>query len=68
MIKSITMSYYDACNDFFAPLDEICEAIDNKEGCAGLTHAELLRAVDDNHELAVLVKLYDKINFTFEGE
>ena len=36
------MDYLEECTKFFAPLDEIEEAIINGEGIAGISHQELL--------------------------
>jgi hypothetical protein len=40
--------YLKDCTDFFAPLDEIAEAIRNKEGLQGVTYIELIRLVNSN--------------------
>lgn len=45
---------------FFAPLDEICEALDNGEGVNGLSSKELKQLVDINKELKELVNLYQQ--------
>ena len=46
------MTYLESCNKYFAPLDEIQEALDNNEGCAGITNQELRFVVKFNKELA----------------
>lgn len=45
------MTYLESCNKYFAPLDEIQEALDNEEGLKGIDYEELLRIVSFNKEL-----------------
>lgn len=37
---------------YFAPLDEILEALENNEGIAGLSHEELLQVIMSNNSLS----------------
>ncbi len=45
------MTYLEECNKYFAPLDEIQEAIDNGEGIAGMSAQELRQIVSLNPQL-----------------
>jgi hypothetical protein len=45
------LTYEQQCNKYFAPLDEICEALINREGCAGLSLLELETLIYNNKEL-----------------
>ena len=45
------MSYLEECNKYFAPLDEIQDALENNEGLCGLTYVELHYAVAANPQL-----------------
>ena len=54
--------YQKDCTRFFAPLDEIVEAIENFEGIAGLSYTELLSMINQSTELkaAVNAQLADR--------
>lgn len=45
------MNYLETCTKYFAPIDEIIEALDNNEGVAGISAAELVRVVSFNKGL-----------------
>lgn len=45
------MNYVHQCNKYFAPLDEIAEAVINNEGLNGLSNDELLNLISSNTEL-----------------
>ncbi len=45
------MTYLESCTKYFAPLDEIQEALDNNEGLCGLSSVELKSLVNSNKEL-----------------
>jgi len=45
------MTYLESCTKYFAPLDEIDEALRNNEGLAGLTNSELVILVNGNKSL-----------------
>ena len=53
----IIMDYLEECTKFFAPLDEIEEAIINGEGIAGISHQELLAIVNTDTELKTALNL-----------
>lgn len=45
------MTYLESCTKYFAPIDEIIEAMDNEEGVAGLSFFELKALVESNINL-----------------
>lgn len=45
---------------FFAPVDEIIEALNNEEGINGLSYVELLGMVAANEELSYYVENFDE--------
>lgn len=45
------LAYHEECTKYFAPLDEICEAMENDEGIYGLTNDELYTILENNKEL-----------------
>ncbi|MBT6472505.1 MAG: hypothetical protein HOK52_14740 [Candidatus Marinimicrobia bacterium] len=45
------MNYQEQCTKYFAPLDEIAEAMLNCEGIAGLSFNELYSIIGINKEL-----------------
>lgn len=53
------LTYLESCNKWFAPLDEICEALANKERIFGYDYSELLLAVASDRELAFYVENFD---------
>ena len=44
-------TYLEECNKYFAPLDEIIEAVMNDEGICGITNEELIGIIKCNKEL-----------------
>jgi len=54
------LTYLESCNKWFAPLDEICEALNNKERIFGYDYSELLLAVASDEELAFYVENFDE--------
>ena len=50
--------YLADCNDFFAPLDEIAEALNNGEGLNGISSIELIFIVHNNAELLERIQKY----------
>ena len=54
------LTYLESCNKWFAPLDEICEALNNKERIFGYDYSELLLAVASDRELAFYVENFDE--------
>ena len=58
-MKNITAEQYlDDCKRFFAPCDEIAEAIINGEGLAGVDNKTLLVLIGSNLELDDRVSAY----------
>lgn len=53
------ITYHQSCHLFFAPLDEICEALNNNEGIKGYSPEQLQERVTANTELAYYVKNFD---------
>lgn len=53
--------YLEECTKYFAPLDEICEAIRNKEGLQGLTYDNVVMIVCSNQELFNAVTLEENL-------
>ena len=45
------MTYQEQCTKYFAPLDEIAEAMLNCEGICGFTFNELYSIIENNKEL-----------------
>ena len=52
------MNYKEQCTKYFAPLDEIQEALTNNEGICGIGSDELTAMVDINVELKHDLELY----------
>jgi hypothetical protein len=51
-LKALTAEQYEKdCNDFFAPLDEIAEAVRNGEGINGLNHIKVVNLINENPNL-----------------
>lgn len=50
--------YLADCNDFFAPLDEIAEALNDGEGLNGLSSIELIFIVDANPDMMERIQKY----------
>lgn len=55
-----TISYLESNNMFFAPVDEIIEALNNEEGINGLSYVELLQMIAANEKLAYYVENFDE--------
>ncbi|AWY08236.1 hypothetical protein HOT48_gp221 [Klebsiella phage ZCKP1] len=55
-----TISYLESNNMFFAPVDEIIEALNNEEGINGLSYDQLLQLVATNEKLAYYVENFDE--------
>ncbi len=53
------ITYHQSNHMFFAPLDEISEALNNNEGIKGYTPEQLKARVESNAELAYYVKNFD---------
>ncbi len=53
----IVMTYLEECTKFFAPLDEIQEALRNHEGILGMDFDETLRMCSMDAELVNLLNL-----------
>lgn len=45
------MTYLEQCTKYFAPLDEIQEALNNREGISGLSYNELVLLVNSKVDL-----------------
>ena len=54
-----TITYLESCNKFFAPLDEIIEALENFEGLSGIDYNELKMLVDTNKELKFYIENFE---------
>lgn len=54
-----TITYLESNNKFFAPVDEIIEALNNEEGVKGLSYIELLCMLSVNKELAYYVENFE---------
>tara|TARA_R110002012_G_scaffold49804_4_gene128838 strand:+ start:17809 stop:17979 length:171 start_codon:yes stop_codon:yes gene_type:complete len=50
--------YLELCNKYFAPLDEISEAIENQEGLMGMSYEELMFICNKNIELSKDLETY----------
>lgn len=61
------ISYFESCNIFFSPIDEIIEALNNNEGINGMSNIELIRLVNSNEELKFYVENFDEY-VVFDGE
>lgn len=60
-MKKVTISdaqYLADCNDFFAPLDEIAESLNDGEGLNGLSSIELIFLVDANPDMMERIQKY----------
>jgi len=49
------MTYEEECTKWFAPADEIAEALRNNEGLCGLSHEELKKIVISDSSLMMAV-------------
>lgn len=56
--KMTEQQYLKDCTEFFAPLDEIAEALINEEGVNGISYTELKFIVDNNHILMTRLSVY----------
>lgn len=54
------ISYFESCNMFFAPLDEIMEALENNEGLNGFSIAEIKGMVSTNYDLSFYIDNFDE--------
>jgi F420-0:gamma-glutamyl ligase-like protein len=61
MIKYTDETYTEMCNKYFAPLDEIAEALNNFEGVCGFIYTELQAVVFDNKTLQSDLLMYEGI-------
>ena len=50
--------YLEDCNDFFAPLDEIAEALNNGEGLNGIPSIDLIFIVYANPDMMERIQKY----------
>ena len=58
-MTEITEKQYEIdCNKYFAPLDEMAEAIRNKEGICGISFEELENIVNTNKSIKEDIKKY----------
>lgn len=55
------ITYLQSCNMFFAPLDEIIEALANNESLYGISNTELNIMVASNNQLAFYVNNFDSM-------
>ncbi len=55
------ITYLQSCNMFFAPLDEIIEALANNESLYGVSNAELNSMVASNSQLAFYINNFDSM-------
>ena len=53
------MTYEEECTKWFAPLDEIVEALNNNEGITGISHNELVLLISCDVSLKLAVENYD---------
>ena len=51
-----TITYTESCNMFFAPVDEIIEALGNNEGLQGLTSQDVANIVKSDAVLSFYVE------------
>lgn len=58
MLKITDAQYLADCIDFFAPLDEIAEALNNGEGLQGVSSIELIFIVEANPEIMARIQKY----------
>lgn len=61
------MTYLEQCNKYFAPLDEIGEALRNKEGVAGISNFELVNKVVQDKELVSDLIAYEDLAVSING-
>jgi len=54
------LTYLESCNKWFAPLDEICEALENKESCGLISYSLLQYMVASRPDLAFYVENFDE--------
>ena len=62
MIKGVKMkviTYLESCNMFFAPLDEIIEAVENQEGVNCMSYNELVNMINSNLKLKFYVENFE---------
>jgi hypothetical protein len=52
------IQYQKDCTSFFAPADEIAEALRNKEGILGLSYSNLIIMIKNNEKLKEAVQRY----------
>lgn len=55
------ITYLQSCTMFFAPLDEIIEALANNESLYGVSNTELNNMVKSNSQLAFYVNNFDSM-------
>lgn len=55
------ITYLQSCNMFFAPLDEIIEALENNESLYGISNTELNIMVASNSQLTFYVNNFDSM-------
>ncbi len=55
------ITYLQSCNMFFAPLDEIIEALEINESLYGISNTELNNMVASNSQLAFYVNNFDSM-------
>ena len=53
------LTYLESCQKWFAPLDEICEALSNKESCGFIPYPLLQYMVVTRPDLAFYVENFD---------
>ena len=53
------ITYLESCNMFFAPLDEIIEAVESFEGLSGIDYSELKMLVSTNKELKFYIENFE---------
>lgn len=53
------ITYQESCNKFFAPLDEIIEALENGESLCGLDSSSLNFLINSNQELEFYVNNFN---------
>ena len=62
------MNYEEQCNKYFAPLDEIAEALTNNDGICGISNTELSRLVESNQHLTADLKLYEPEHYALYSQ
>ena len=50
--------YTESCTKYFAPIDEIIEAMDNKHGLSGMTYNELSFIVEGKNDLSEDIAIF----------